>query len=221
MNDIYEYKARKYKHKYLKLKREYIAKGGAFNKIKKFFKNNTMGYRIGIDYLMEPRDQSKPIDHSQSASAEQKKLKTKLKYLRQEIKLYMDIPNLIYGNIYYKDMFYHFELESGKYTPSHFNNFIDFNEIENVRLIIDDNRRLIFRGKKRINLNIPKIFISPGRDSYMSYIYGLERRSGGREEKRRVTTISRVRKFEVEYRNIFQRVEKVKTETTVSVQKYP
>jgi len=47
-----------------------------------------------------------------------------------------------------------------------------------------------------------------------------ERRSGGREEKRRVTTISRVRKFEVEYRNIFQRVEKVKTETTVSVQKY-
>jgi hypothetical protein len=54
----------------------------------------------------------------------------------------------------------------------------------------------------------------------MSYIYGLERRSGGREEKRRVTTISRVRKFEVDYRNIFQRVEKVKTETTVSVQKY-
>jgi hypothetical protein len=55
---------------------------------------------------------------------------------------------------------------------------------------------------------------------YMSYIYGLERRSGGREEKRRVTTISRVRKFEVDYRNIFQRFEKVKTETTVSVQKY-
>ena len=28
MNDIYEHKAKKYKYKYLKLKREYIAEGG-------------------------------------------------------------------------------------------------------------------------------------------------------------------------------------------------
>ena len=38
MNDIYEYKARKYKHKYLKLKKQYIGEGGA-NDIENFFSN--------------------------------------------------------------------------------------------------------------------------------------------------------------------------------------
>ena len=160
MNDIYEYKARKYKYKYLKLKREYITEGGAFRDTL-----NKIGYRIGVDLVMKERDQSKPIDHSQSASSEQKKLKNKLKYLRKEIELYMNNPNLIYGNIYYKDMLYHLE-EDGKYTQTHFNNFSDYTEIDNVRLIIDDNRRLIFRGKKRFS-----IFIPVRKDNYMNYIY--------------------------------------------------
>ena len=63
MNDIYEYKARKYKNKYLKLK--YIAEGGVFEKIR-----NKLGYNLGFNSIMTPRDKSKPIDHTQSASSE-------------------------------------------------------------------------------------------------------------------------------------------------------
>jgi hypothetical protein len=82
MNDIYEYKARKYKHKYLKLKREYLSKGGAFKKtlktLQNLFKNDPKE--------MTEKEKNEEIDHRQPASDEQTSFKNKLILLKQNIK---------------------------------------------------------------------------------------------------------------------------------------
>lgn len=158
MNDIYEYKARKYKYKYLKLK--YIAEGGVFEKIR-----NKLGYNLGFNSIMTPIDKSKPIDHTQSASSEQKKFKQKLTYLRSNIKIHLEpYPNTIYGNINYEDTFHH--LENGNYIKTGFNNFGLFSDSEYAGLIIDNNRRIIFHKNDYININIT----DKNKNYYMSYI---------------------------------------------------
>jgi hypothetical protein len=101
MNDIYEYKARKYKHKYLKLKRKYSGEGGAFKKtlktLQNLFKNDPKE--------MTEKEKSEEIDHRQPASDEQTSFKNKLILLKQniekDIKLSLYDKNKILGNKVY------------------------------------------------------------------------------------------------------------------------
>jgi hypothetical protein len=88
MNDIYEYKARKYKHKYLKLKREYI--GGVKAR-------NTIAKIIGVDKttkIFGPKvtkdkfkllDSDGKIDHSKDPTKKQVNFKKLLILLRNSI----------------------------------------------------------------------------------------------------------------------------------------
>ena len=81
MNDIYEYKARKYKHKYLKLKREYIAQGGWMGRITI---NKFLSYNDKEPYEIDKK-KKKLIDNSNKASTEQQNLKKKLILLKNDI----------------------------------------------------------------------------------------------------------------------------------------
>jgi len=104
MNDIYEYKAEKYKYKYLKLKREYYGEGGlkgrkTINKIR-----NSLGAE-----LLPIDNTNKEIDHTKPASDEQKIFKQKLQILKKSIEndivpLYKN--NEIRGNINYYSILY-------------------------------------------------------------------------------------------------------------------
>jgi hypothetical protein len=146
MNDIYEYKARKYKYKYLKLK--YIAEGGekgrvTLNKIK-----NKLG-NYNLFSSVKPRDKNKLINNSKQATQEQKNFKDKLISLRKSI---IDMnPILIYDNdnINYYDIFYN---KKGKIE---FTDKMKNDKYEQVKLIIDKNISLIInKGEgKGIKIN--------------------------------------------------------------------
>jgi len=104
MNDIYEYKARKYKHKYLKLKREYIAQGGMRGRITI---NKFLSY-----YDKEPlaidKQKNKRIDNNNKASKEQQIFKKKLILLRDNIINIIEEfykKDQILGNINYDNIF--------------------------------------------------------------------------------------------------------------------
>lgn len=127
MNDIYEYKAMKYKYKYLKLK--YFAEGGekgrvTLNKIK-----NKLG-NYNLFSSVKPRDKNKLINNNKPPTQEQKNFKDKLKSLRKSIDD-MNDPLLIYGNINYNDIFYN---EKGKIE---FTDKIKNDKYEQAKLIID------------------------------------------------------------------------------------
>jgi hypothetical protein len=102
MNDIYEQKARKYKYKYLKLKRlkkelEYTAEGGMFGNV----------YNNLLNLFSSKTDANKSQEivygehHKQAASENQKNFRNKLVSLQKEIieKIVPLYGNEIIGNI--------------------------------------------------------------------------------------------------------------------------
>jgi len=104
MNDIYEYKARKYKHKYLKLKREYIAQGGMRGRITI---NKVLSY-FDKEPLVIDKQKNKRIDNNNKASKEQQIFKKKLILLRDNIINIIEEfykKDQILGNINYDNIF--------------------------------------------------------------------------------------------------------------------
>ena len=147
MNDIYEYKARKYKHKYLKLKREYI--GGKESTTRRTVNKFRYKFNLELVPITEP-EISKGIDHSQPPSIEQTNFKDILvnfrKYIKDNIEsLYEN--NDILGNIYFRDIFYK-DCKAGKDCIK-----ITVNNSRIINLIIDKKTILKF------NTNIEKINI--------------------------------------------------------------
>ena len=155
MNDIYEYKARKYKYKYLKLKREYMGEGGAWGRVTKNKVRNI------LDMKLLPIDKSKikEINNSKAASNEQKNFKKKLISLRNSIDI---SDNIIYGNIYYYDIFYHGN------EPLVFTDKMKKSNSKQAKLIINDEISLKIH-KKNKNEDKNYINIIPNDISIESY----------------------------------------------------
>jgi hypothetical protein len=134
MNDIYEYKARKYKYKYLKLK--YIAEGGGWKG------------RVTVNKMIDKLSnfskisrKNKVIDNSKSVTKEQTNFKDKLKSLRESfkesIKESIEDPLLIYGNINYYDIFY--KKDNKMEFTDDMKIKMENDKYEQVKLIIDKN----------------------------------------------------------------------------------
>jgi hypothetical protein len=158
MNDIYEYKARKYKYKYLKLKREYMGEGGAWGRVTKNKVRNI------LDMKLLPIDKSKikEINNSKAASNEQKNFRKKLISLRNSIDISDNINNIIYGNIYYYDIFYHGN------EPLVFTDKMKKSNSKQAKLIINDEISLKIH-KKNKNEDKNYINIIPNDISIVSY----------------------------------------------------
>jgi len=143
MNDIYEYKAKKYKHKYLKLKKKYIG-GGMMQKILRY----TNGFP-------SKRDKKKITDHKKSASSDQKNLKNKLILLKNSI--IKDIQplynkNQIISNINFNNIFY----KGDKIMTPKYN--IDRNDnIHQINNITDNEITFKFNTNNPFNIDIFKI----------------------------------------------------------------
>jgi hypothetical protein len=147
MNDIYEYKARKYKYKYLKLK--YFAEGGWKGRVTV----NKMIDKLS-NFSKISRDKNKVIDNSKQATQEQKNFKDKLISLRESIKESIkesiENPLLIYGNINYYDIFYN---KNNKKEKIEFTNKMKNDKYEQVKLIIDKNISLKINKGEGIEIN--------------------------------------------------------------------